>query len=160
MILDRDAFTVEYDPERTSLDDMYSAILELGYTPRLASEKDDALDGESAVKGELPEPVLSGLATAKSEGKSVFVDFYAEWCIACKVLDQKTLSTTVVEAALEDYVVIKVDTDAHPDSAVYHDVVGMPTLLILNADGEEEFRSVGPISAEELAQTLARLGAR
>ncbi|MBL4581784.1 MAG: thioredoxin family protein [Gammaproteobacteria bacterium] len=158
MILDRDAFSIEYDSNITSLDDMYEAILSLGYTPRLA------LDGVSEMKqlvpeGEVPEPIAAALTSARVEGKLVFVDFFAEWCIACKALEQQTLNNTDVQSALQNYIFTKVDTDLFPQSAVFYNVVGMPTLLVLDATGKEIFRSVGPIAAEELAEKLDSLSA-
>lgn len=156
MILDRDAFTIEYDDELTTLEDMYTAILDLGYTPRLTAE--NAGNGDSAVAGaEGPQPIADALIRASAESKLVFIDFFAEWCIACKALDQQTLSSAEVQSALENYVVIKVDTDIFPDSAVYYEIVGMPTLLVLDASGEEKFRSIGPISVTELSGELTNL---
>ncbi|PCJ26907.1 MAG: hypothetical protein COA96_04565 [SAR86 cluster bacterium] len=153
MILDRDAFTIEYDAARTTLDQMYVAIESLGYTPRLAIEDFD-IDSMDEVLGEIPEPILAGVSSARQMGRYVFVDFYAEWCIACKALEEITLESFEVQSALDEFVVIKVDTDAYPESAVYFGVVGMPTLLILNSDGKELFRSVGPISADKLSRVL------
>ncbi len=153
VILDRDAFTIEYDASITSLDDMYDAILSLGYTPRLALDDDSG--NEQLVPGsEIPEPIAAALLDARAEDKLVFVDFYAEWCIACKALEQQTLNNSDVQSALQNYVFTKVDTDLFPQSAVYYKVVGMPTLLVLDLLGQEVFRSVGPISAKELAEKL------
>lgn len=156
MILDKDAFTVEYDAALTSLEDMYSAITALGYTPRLAPVEVIVTES-SAPLDETSNPILTALALARAEGKMVFVDFFAEWCIACKALGQRTLSTEEVQAALANYIEVKVDTDLYPAAAVLYQVVGMPTLLVLNEDGEEEYRSVGPVSAKELAHTLNTL---
>ena len=159
MILDRDAFTVEYDPALTTLEDMYKSITDLGYTPRLAVENRPEVDAR-VTSGSVPQPIADALTLAATEWKLVFVEFFAEWCIACKVLDQQTLSSAVVQSALEDYVVVEVDTDQFPDSAAYYSVVGMPTLLVLDAAGAEKFRSVGPISAVELSEKLDELHSR
>ena len=153
MILDKDAFTVEYDAALTSLEDMYAAISALGYTPRLAPL--DVIATESpAVLDESTNPVLPALALAQAAGKMVFVDFYAPWCIACKALEQQTLSTDQVQAALDNFIVVNVDTDLYPAAAVFYQVVGMPTLLVLDGDGVEVYRSVGTVSAAALAQGL------
>ena len=155
MILDRDAFTVDYDETLTSLDDMYNAILGLGYTPSLSSGLEK---GQPLTSGAVPEPIAAALLVAQAQNKPVFVDFYAQWCIACKALDEKTLSSEEVQLALEGYVVLKVDTDHYPDSGIFYDVVGMPTLILLDTNGEELYRSVGPISATELAEQLNKIG--
>ena len=159
MILDRDAFTIEYDGTLTTLDDMYSAILDLGYVPRLASEKVSNADTQVA-NGEVPQPIADALIQARAMSKILLVDFFAEWCLACKALDEQTLSSEKVQSALAGYIFVKVDTDQFPQSAVYYDVVGMPTLLVLDAQGNEAFRSVGSISAADLSKTLESLNPR
>lgn len=156
IILDKDAFTVEYDAELTSLEDMYSAITALGYTPRLAPAE-TGVEEVPAPLDDTSNPVLFALASAQREGKLVFVDFHAQWCIACKALEQQTLNTDEVQEALTRFIVVKVDTDLHPAAAVFYRVVGMPTLLVLDGDGVEAYRSVGPVSAEVLAQRLNSL---
>lgn len=156
MILDRDAFTIEYDGTLTTLDDMYSAILDLGYVPRLASEKVSNADTQVA-NGEVPQPISDALIQARAMSKILLVDFFAEWCLACKALDEQTLSSEKVQSALAGYIFVKVNTDQFPQSAVYYDVVGMPTLLVLDAQGNEAFRSVGSISAADLSKTLESL---
>ena len=156
MILDRDAFTIEYDGTLTTLDDMYSAILDLGYVPRLASEKVSNADTQVA-NGEVPQPIADALIQARAMSKILLVDFFAEWCLACKALDEQTLSSEKVQSALAGYIFVKVNTDQFPQSAVYYDVVGMPTLLVLDAQGNEAFRSVGSISAADLSKTLESL---
>lgn len=43
-------------------------------------------------------------------------------------------------------------------AAVRHfNVVGMPTLLVLDTSGEEIYRQVGPIDAEDLTHALSLL---
>ena len=159
VFLDRDAFTLDYDPALVSLEDMYTAIRDLGYNPRLSAGE----DAESAIVedgGAVPEPIAAALARANTEGKLVFVDFYAEWCLACKVLEENTLLDTEVASTLEKLISLKVDTDLHTLASLYYNIVGMPTLLVLDSDGTEIFRSVGLISPPELNQALNELLAR
>ena len=56
IILERDAFNIEYNANLTSLDDMYAAILDLGFTPLTSVENDSdrnlSLNGE-----EVPQPI-------------------------------------------------------------------------------------------------------
>ena len=153
--MDRDAFTVGYDSSVVSLDDMYSAIIELGYSPGIENNQDTRTSGEKSTS--IPEPVLSTLPSARSNKHLVFVDFYAEWCIACKVLEANTLENPLVISALEDYEILKIDTDLYAEAASFYNVLGMPTLLILNTEGEEVYRSVGLIEPEELEEQLRRL---
>ncbi len=68
----------------------------------------------------------------------VLVDFYADWCGPCQLLEP------VVEqvAAETDGTVAKVDIDADQELAAEYGVRGVPTLLLF-ADGEPVERLVG-----------------
>ena len=159
VFLDRDAFTLDYDPALVSLEDMYTAIRDLGYEPRLSAGEDAQPDIAEAGAA-APEPVATALATAKTEGKLVFLDFYAEWCLACKVLEENTLLDSAVTSTLEKLVSLRVDTDLYTPASLYYNIVGMPTLLVLDSDGTEIYRSVGLITAPELNQVLNDLLSR
>ena len=110
--LERDAFTVGYDASLVALEDMYESILELGYSPGLQApdNSDSPSDSESDTS-----PIESALAIASQENKLVLVDFSAEWCIACKVLEEQVFTDATVIEALENYVFIAVDTDEFPE---------------------------------------------
>jgi thiol:disulfide interchange protein len=154
--LERDAFTLRYDPARVNLEQMYEAIESLGYSPGL--EPGAPLDSQSSeVSSE--SPLRIALIQAANEDKLVFVDFFAEWCIACKALEELVLAEDAVQAALEEYVFVKIDTDEYADVATEYQVVGMPTLLVLNANGDELYRSVGQVQETDLAAKLSQLAA-
>ncbi|PCH58955.1 MAG: hypothetical protein COC19_07985 [SAR86 cluster bacterium] len=157
VFLDRDAFTLDYDPALVSLEQMYDAISELGYTPSITGQASETGD---TLSGEVPEVIATALQAASTSNKLVFIDFYAPWCLACKVLEQNTLSDEIIEAALEGYVSVKVDTDADPQAGLFYQIVGMPTLLILDAQGAELYRNVGLVTVAELEQVLAQLSQR
>ena len=159
VFLDRDAFTLDYDPALVNLEDMYTAIRGLGYEPRLsAGEEVESAIAEAGAA--VPEPVATALATAKTEGKLVFLDFYAEWCLACKVPEENTLLDSAVASTLEKLVSLTVDTDLYTPASLHYNIVGMPTLLVLDSDGTEIYRSVGLITPSELNQALNDLLSR
>ena len=104
-----------------------------------------------------PAPIATALQSANRNGRLLLVDFYAEWCGPCKVLEATVLSDPKVQAALARVDFLKVDTDEHVDAAKHYDVVGMPMLLMLDADGTELFRLVGMIDSVELVAEIAKL---
>ena len=73
------------------------------------------------------------------------------------MLDDTVLSDPQVQAALAQVDFLKVDTDEHVEAAKHFDVVCMPTLLMLDADGAELFRHVGMIESAELAAEITKL---
>ncbi|MFT6753707.1 MAG: thiol:disulfide interchange protein DsbD [Candidatus Azotimanducaceae bacterium] len=135
---------------------MEKSVAELGYRPEIAPSRIGQLEkriGQEA-RGAIPEPVSKAVIEAGEAGKLVFVDFHAKWCGACKILDRTTFKDPAVIKTLVDFVFLKVDADEYPDALRYFDVVGMPTLIVLNMAGEEVYRQVGPISADNLKEAL------
>ena len=78
--------------------------------------------------------------------KTVLVDFYADWCGPCKML-----SPIVDEVAKEmsEIKVVKVNVDEAQDLAMNHQVMSIPTLVVIK-DGKEAKRSVGLIDKSEI----------
>ncbi|HXC17435.1 MAG TPA: protein-disulfide reductase DsbD [Holophagaceae bacterium] len=85
------------------------------------------------------------LAKAKAEHKVVVVDIYAEWCAQCHELDEKTWSDAQVKAWLQaNAISVRIDTDAvRKDLATQLKIGSYPTVLILDADGQEQKRILG-----------------
>ncbi len=79
----------------------------------------------------------------------VLVDFYADWCGPCQMMEP------TLEAIAEDTdaAVLKVDVDQFQALASDHDVQGIPTLL-LYADGEQAERLVGAQTGEALEDSV------
>jgi thioredoxin 1 len=79
----------------------------------------------------------------------VLVDFYADWCGPCKMLEP-----TVEEIAAEtDAAVAKVDIDALQNLAREYQVQGVPTLYLF-VDGETADRMVGVQDKATLVQKI------
>jgi thiol:disulfide interchange protein DsbD len=156
--LGRDAFTVCYQSSEVSVARIKQAITELGFNPRLAGKDEAVAPSRSKPPADAPEPVASSLAKARETNRLLFIDFYAEWCAPCKVLEENVFPDSRVQKALEGYVFIKVDTDEFPAAGEHFDVAAMPTLLVLDSQGKELHRWVGMVETEDLARRLAELG--
>jgi thioredoxin 1 len=75
------------------------------------------------------------------------VDFYAEWCGPCKVMDP--LMQQLKDELDGKITVVKVDVDSHPDIPARYAVRGMPTMMIFK-DGQPEDVIVGAQSYKAL----------
>ncbi|MFB6299754.1 MAG: thioredoxin [Halobacteriales archaeon] len=80
----------------------------------------------------------TALTEVLNDNNVVLVDFYADWCGPCQMLEPTVESI----AAQTDAAVAKVDIDAHQGLAQQHQVRSVPTLLLF-ADGEPVERVVG-----------------
>ncbi len=63
----------------------------------------------------------------------VLVDFWAEWCGPCKMMEP--ILAKLADQYAERLAVIKVDVQAFPELAMRYDVLNLPTLALFR-DGE------------------------
>jgi thioredoxin 1 len=91
------------------------------------------------------------LERVTDEHDVVLVDFYADWCGPCKMVEP------VVEALHEDgiAVVAKVDIDQHQGLAQAENVRGVPT-MVLYVDGQPAERVVGAKDRNALESLITR----
>ena len=86
------------------------------------------------------------------------LDFYADWCVACKEMERYTFSDPEVAAALSEYVLLQADVTANDaeDQALLQGRFGLPgppAIMFFGADGVERknFRVVGFMPADQFA---------
>jgi thiol:disulfide interchange protein DsbD len=80
------------------------------------------------------------LALARTEGKPVLIDFFADWCAACKELDRETYPSPEVISESGRFHSIKIDATKAEDSLdalmERFGVQGLPTVAFVSSDGE------------------------
>lgn len=103
------------------------------------------------------------LATAKQERKPVLLDFYADWCASCVVMDRHVFAQAAVSAVLKNFVLLRADVTKNNafDKALlqqFH-VIAPPTMLFFNVNGEEIRQSqiVGEVSAKVFLTHIQQL---
>lgn len=94
-------------------------------------------------------------------GERMVVDFYADWCIPCKELDATTFADGRVLDKMKAFSAYKVDMTASgslENEALRKkfSIVGMPTVLVINAKGEEVDRLTGYVNADEFLPKLSK----
>ena len=93
------------------------------------------------------------LAKAKSEGKPLFVDFYAVWCGPCKKMEKQIFTQPEVgEYFNKHFVAIQLDAEKpeNVDVAKTYKVEAFPTLGIFDGEGKALSINVGYMNAQEL----------
>lgn len=102
------------------------------------------------------------LAESKSAGQPVLVDWYADWCISCKVIEHEVLPDPKVVSQLGGFRLIRFDmTDSNAEQRALlnrYKLFGPPALLFFGKNGNElgNERVVGEIDVEAFAERLSR----
>jgi thiol:disulfide interchange protein DsbD len=99
-------------------------------------------------------------ALSEIEGRGVIIDFYADWCIPCKELDALTFSDPKVINLSKEFETYKADMTESLSPEVEslrekYNIIGVPTVLILNSKGEEKERITGFVDADEFYDIIS-----
>ncbi len=113
-----------------------------------------------------PAQLDAALAEARQAGKPVLLDWYADWCISCKVIERQVLTDPTVQARLPAYRLLRFDiTESNPAQRGLLDrynLFGPPAILFFAPGGDEwsDLRVIGEIDAAGLAERLRRAATR
>lgn len=98
------------------------------------------------------------IAKANAQGKTVMVDLYADWCVACKEFEEYTFFEANVQKSLSDTVLLQIDlTDTGSTDSVelmsHFDIFGLPSILFFDKQGNElsQRRVTGFMGADEFS---------
>ncbi|MEQ7919820.1 protein-disulfide reductase DsbD [Xanthomonas sp. WHRI 1810A] len=101
------------------------------------------------------------LSEAKEAGLPLLLDFYADWCISCKVIEHEVLPDPKIVDQLKGYRLIRFDmTDSNDEQRAtldHYKLFGPPALLFFGKDGNElkNVRVVGEIDVDGFAERLS-----
>lgn len=100
-------------------------------------------------------------AAAKEKGKSVFIDFHADWCTNCKEFQKITQTDTLLNAALKNAILLKV-YDGTPtfnkyaaDTLFPELKVGLPFFLITDKDANLLYKTNDYMKSDEMSMFLS-----
>ena len=92
------------------------------------------------------------LEKAQAAGKPVMLDFYADWCISCIVMENNVFPLPHIRSKLETFHLVKADVtpNSEDNQALmnHFGLFGPPSILFFDKDGKEikHLRIIGEIS--------------
>ncbi|HLD66092.1 MAG TPA: thioredoxin family protein, partial [Pseudomonas sp.] len=113
-----------------------------------------------------PAELDAALLAAQNNSKPLLLDWYADWCISCKVIEREVLNAPTVLDQLPRYRLIRFDiTASDPAQRALLDryqLFGPPAILLFAGNGDEwtDLRVVGEIDAAGFAERLRQAGSR
>jgi thiol:disulfide interchange protein DsbD len=107
-------------------------------------------------------PYSEGVIPKEINASGVIIDFYADWCIPCKELDAFTFSDSKVIEESKKFYTFKADMTKSLSDEVEalrnkYKIVGVPTVLILDSEGNEVKRITGFVSADEFYEIIREI---
>ncbi len=109
-----------------------------------------------------PAALDAQLLAARAAGQPLMLDWYADWCISCKVIEREVFADPLIAPRLADYRLIRFDiTDSNAEQRALLDrykLFGPPAVLFFDGAGQEmnEIRVVGEITARQFTERLDR----
>jgi thioredoxin:protein disulfide reductase len=109
-----------------------------------------------------PADLEAAFAAAKTNAQPMLLDWYADWCISCKVIEREVLSQPQVGSQLAGFRLVRFDmTDSTPAQRALLDryrLFGPPAILLFDPKGDEwlDLRVVGEVDAPTFAARLSR----
>jgi thiol:disulfide interchange protein DsbD len=127
----------------------------LNQSDRAFSERGNSIQWESDID--------AGLAHARDLKKPIIIDFFADWCLACKELDKTTFSDPAIRTELARFVCIRQDLTTETEKtkriAREYSLRGIPVLEFYNSSGSRliDARTVGFVPSGRLLDLLQKI---
>jgi len=105
---------------------------------------------------------FSAYEEALQNNNKMIIDFYADWCIPCKELDALTFSNPNVIEEMKNFSIFKVDmtqtlSEETEKLRKQFNILGMPTVLLIDSNGKEVNRLTGFVNANEFLSLIEKV---
>ncbi len=113
-----------------------------------------------------PSELSAALSAAKAAKQPLLLDWYADWCISCKVIEREVLTAPEVVGQLAGYRLIRFDmTESTPEQRAlldHYQLFGPPAVLFFSPEGDEwaDIRVVGEVDTGNFAERLRKAATR
>jgi thioredoxin-like negative regulator of GroEL len=97
---------------------------------------------------------------ANKTNQPMMIEFWADWCAACKVMDKDIYTDPGLIAAVNGRMVpVRIHFDLQKDLAQKYNVPALPYIVFTNSNGTELMHHRGILSAEELTAVVKAMPA-
>ena len=100
------------------------------------------------------------VAQAKQENKILLVDFYADWCVSCKIMEREIFNQADVQNQLQNWLIVKADvTQNSATERMLQQQLAVfgPPALVFFKDGQEVSRLVGEVSKSQFLAHISSM---
>ncbi|AVQ12819.1 PF03190 family protein [Leptospira santarosai] len=104
--------------------------------------------------------VKTAFEKAKTEGKPIFIDVYADWCGYCKTLKNEIYPKKEVQLELSKFVALSLDGDTFPNLKRKYGIKGYPSILFLDKNGSLIDKITGMPDSKMILKLLKNAYAR
>lgn len=112
---------------------------------------------------------LNELEAAKAQAildnRPLLLDFYADWCISCKIIEREVLSDPSIKQRLQAFSIVRMDITRNTPEQTrllnqYH-LFGPPAFLFFDLNGHEisHLKLQGEVTVDEMARQLDKAAA-
>ncbi|WP_108944611.1 protein-disulfide reductase DsbD [Shewanella halifaxensis] len=142
---------------------MQAVMTKLGFTSHAAMSASTSAENHGFKHIKSLADLKTEIAAATAEGKTVMVDFYADWCVACKEFEAITFKNAEVLERMDKMVLLQADVTKNDDIDIelleHYDVLGLPTLLMFDENGviRDDLRVTGFMGPKAFAEHLDHL---
>ncbi len=128
------------DADTLTVDKIIEVIGKAGFKSSAVKTEESATTAplkpwKAPVPESAPKYFKEAFARARESGKSIVLDFSANWCAPCVRLKKETLEAPAVKDALVGVELIFVDLDAHPSLAKAYGVKSIPDVFFVSKKG-------------------------
>ena len=97
------------------------------------NSKDSNTNNTSGIKWN--EDFQSAISESKKTNKNILLYFSTSWCYYCNKLDSETFTNQDIQNIINNnYIPVKVDGDTNPELCSRYNVLGFPTMVIIDSN--------------------------
>lgn len=133
-------------------------VLLMAHAVHGKTAEEHCVDQSRFIKVKTPADVQAYLSAAA--GKPVLLDFYADWCVSCKIIEKQVFENPAVQQQMSHFLLLRADVTANDAEdrqlLQQYQVVAPPTMIFFNTQHQEipQLRVVGEISPQEFNKKL------